>query len=55
MRIQHYLHLPVKKSTLIHYVLLRSLPNLFNGGMLLIFVPFLVKMLLPAYGAGRAK
>jgi hypothetical protein len=50
--IQHYLHLPIKKSKLIHYLLLRSLPNPFNLAMLLIFVPFMVKVLLPAYGPG---
>jgi hypothetical protein len=54
MSIQHYLHLPIKKSRLIHYVLLKSLPNLFNLGLLLIFVPFMIKVLAPAYGTGVA-
>jgi Family of unknown function (DUF5687) len=52
MSIQHYLHLPIRKSRLIHYVLLKSLPSLFNVGLLLIFVPFMVQVLFPAYGAG---
>lgn len=52
--IQSYLHLPIKKSRLIHYILLRSVPNLFNFGGLLIFVPFMLKVLVPTYGAGIA-
>jgi hypothetical protein len=54
MSIQHYLHLPIKKSKLLHYVLLKSLPNLFNLGLLLVFVPFMIKVLIPAYGTGVA-
>ncbi|MDB5261155.1 MAG: hypothetical protein JWQ14_436 [Adhaeribacter sp.] len=54
LAIQPYLHLPVKKSRLIHYVLSKSVPSIFNFWSLLILVPFLVKMLVPAYGTGIA-
>jgi hypothetical protein len=54
LSIQYYLHLPISKSRLIHFVLLKSLPNLFNLGLLLIFVPFMVKVLVPVYGPGVA-
>ena len=52
LSIQYYLHLPISKSRLIHFVLLKSLPNLFNLGLLLIFVPFMGKVLVPVYGPG---
>ncbi|WP_347158027.1 DUF5687 family protein [Pontibacter chitinilyticus] len=54
LSIQPYLHLPVPKQKLIHYVLLASLPSVFNLIMLLIFVPFLVTTVAPMYGAGVA-
>ena len=54
LAIQPYLHLPIKKSSLIHYVLLKSIPSLFNLGPLIILVPFMVKLLVPAYGVAVA-
>lgn len=50
LAIQPYLHLPIKKSSLLHYVLLKSVPSLFNLWPLIILVPFMVKLLVPAYG-----
>jgi len=50
LAIQPYLHLPIKKSRLIHYVLVKSVPSIFNFWALLILVPFMVKILVPAYG-----
>jgi len=54
LAIQPYLHLPVKKANLIHYVLFKSVPSLFNFWQFLILIPFMVKVLVPAYGAGVA-
>jgi len=54
LAIQPYLHLPIKKAQLIHYVLFKSVPSLFNFWLLLIVVPFMVKVLVPAYGLGIA-
>ena len=54
MAVQPYLHLPIRKSQLIHYMLLRSVPSMFNLLMLLIFVPFMIKAVVPAYGLGIA-
>jgi hypothetical protein len=54
LSIQPYLHLPIKKASLLHYVLLKSVPSLFNLWPLLILVPFMVKLLIPAYGLAVA-
>jgi len=54
LAIQPYLHLPIKKASLIHYVLFKSVPSLFNFWQLLILVPFMVKVLVPAYSIGLA-
>jgi len=54
LAIQPYLHLPVKKANLIHYVLFKSVPSLFNFWQLLILIPFMVKVLVSGYGAGVA-
>jgi len=54
LAIQPYLHLPIKKANLVHYVLFKSVPSLFNCWQLLILVPFMVKVLVPAYGMGIA-
>ncbi|MCX2739626.1 DUF5687 family protein [Pontibacter anaerobius] len=54
LAVQPYLHLPIPKSRLIHFVLLKSVPSVFNLIFLLIFVPFMVSAVVPAYGAGAA-
>ena len=52
--VQPYLHLPVSRSKLIHFALLRSIPSMFNLLMLLLFVPFMLRTVIPVYGAGIA-
>lgn len=52
--VQPYLHLPVSRSKLIHFALLRSIPSMFNLLMLLLFVPFMLRTVTPAHGAGIA-
>jgi len=47
--IKPYLSLPIKKSTLIHFLLLKSIPSFFNLLPLLVVIPFFVKIALPAY------
>lgn len=44
LTIQPYLHLPISRSSLVHFLLVRSLFSPFNGFHLLIFVPFMVKV-----------
>jgi hypothetical protein len=50
MDIQPYLHLPMKKSKMIHYLLMRSLAHVLNFLPLLIFTPFALKVIGSAYG-----
>lgn len=52
--IQPYLHLPVSKGKLIHFVLWKSITSLFNFLPLLLFIPFALKVLPGAYGMGGA-
>ncbi|ARS36377.1 DUF5687 family protein [Pontibacter actiniarum] len=54
LAVQPYLHLPVRKGKLVHFVLLKSLPSMFNLIFLLILVPFMYATVVPAYGAGAA-
>ncbi|WP_207433728.1 DUF5687 family protein [Sabulibacter ruber] len=50
--IQPYLHLPVGKGKLVHFVLWKSITSLFNFLPLLMFIPFAVRMLPEVYGTG---
>lgn len=54
LAVQPYLHLPIPKRKLIHFVLLKSVPGIFNLMFLLIFVPFMLSAVIPEYGAGVA-
>lgn len=52
--VQPYLHLPVKRGVLVHYLLGKSLVHLLNILTLLLFAPFAFTVLLPRFGAGVA-
>ncbi|WP_299701345.1 DUF5687 family protein [uncultured Pontibacter sp.] len=54
LAVQPYLHLPVRRNRLIHFMLLRSIPSMFNLMMLLVFVPFMLRAVIPTYGTGIA-
>ncbi|MFD3003633.1 DUF5687 family protein [Pontibacter toksunensis] len=54
LAVQPYLHLPIPKQKLIHFVLLKSVPNFFNLIFLLIFLPFMISAVIPEYGIGAA-
>ena len=47
LSIQPYLHLPLKKSSLVHFVLGKSLLSFFNFIPVIIFVPFIIFQLAP--------
>jgi len=47
--IQPYLHLPVKRSSLMHYLLLRSIVNPLNYICFVIFIPFAIKAVMLIY------
>jgi hypothetical protein len=50
MSIEPYLHLPVRKTSLIRYVLLRSLASIFNILPLFLLLPFTFRVVAPTYG-----
>ncbi|WP_299819529.1 DUF5687 family protein [uncultured Pontibacter sp.] len=54
LAVQPYLHLPVGKNKLVHYVLLKSIPSFFNLLPLLVFIPFMLSAVVPAYGQSIA-
>jgi len=49
LSIQPYLHLPIKKSTLVNYVLGKSLLHFFNFLPIFIFIPFVIFQMAPWY------
>ncbi len=49
LSIQPYLHLPVKKSTLVNYVLGKSLLSFFNFIPIVLFTPFIIFQMAPWY------
>ncbi|MEO6522610.1 MAG: DUF5687 family protein [Mucilaginibacter sp.] len=51
LRVQPYLHLPIKKNTLIRYLSLASLRSFFNLWPFILFTPFIFKVIVPQYGA----
>ncbi len=44
LSIQPYLSLPIKRSTLLHYPLIKSIPGFFNIAALLLVFPFFIKV-----------
>ncbi|MBE0647691.1 MAG: hypothetical protein IH596_07905 [Bacteroidales bacterium] len=46
-----FLHLPIRKSTIIHYMVGRTILNFFNLIPLFIFVPVLFRLILPGTGS----
>jgi hypothetical protein len=54
LSIQPYLHLPVKRSSLMHYLLGRSFTNPLNYSYFVIFIPFAIKAVGSIYSSGLA-
>ncbi|UII22532.1 DUF5687 family protein [Fulvivirga ligni] len=54
MEVQPYLILPIKRSKIIHYVMIRSVFTLFNIMPLFLLVPFTFKQVTPEYGTAMA-
>ena len=50
LRVQPYLHLPVKKNTLIRYLSFVSLQSMFNLWPFILFWPFIFKVIKPEQG-----
>ncbi len=51
LSVKSYLLLPVRRSSIIHFIILRSLISLFNILPLLILIPIVIRVLVPALSA----
>ena len=51
LEVQPYLHLPIKRSSIVHFVLRKSIFTLFNLLPLFLIIPFLFKQVIPAMGS----
>ncbi len=54
LKVQPYLHLPVKRNSVVGYLALTALLSFFNLWPIIIFGPFIIKVILPTSGAGVA-
>lgn len=52
LEVQPYLHLPIKRSSIVHFVLRKAVFTLFNLLPLFVILPFLLKQVIPAVGIG---
>lgn len=50
LEVQPYLHLPIKRSSIVHFVLRKSVFTLFNLLPFFVLLPFLLKQVIPATG-----
>jgi hypothetical protein len=51
LKVQPYLHLPIKRNKIISYLALTALFSFFNLWPIVLFTPFIVKIVLPDHGA----
>jgi hypothetical protein len=51
LKVQPYLHLPVKRNSIVGYLALSALLSFFNLWPIVIFGPFVLKVILPVSGA----
>lgn len=49
--IKNYMLLPIRRSTLVHYLLMKSIPTFFNILPFLFLFPFLYTVVIPSWGA----
>jgi len=54
INVESYLHLPIKKSKILSFILLKSTLNIFNVLPLLVFIPFALKIVLTDYSGELA-
>lgn len=52
--IQPYLHLPISRSRIMHFLLIKSLVHVLNFSVLLLFTPFAITVVAGKFGAGGA-
>ncbi|MBK0380328.1 DUF5687 family protein [Mucilaginibacter segetis] len=51
LKVQPYLHLPVRRNSIVGYLALTALLSFFNLWPIVLFTPFILKVILPAAGA----
>ncbi|MFD0795300.1 DUF5687 family protein [Mucilaginibacter litoreus] len=51
LKVQPYLHLPVKRNTVVGYLALTAMMSFFNLWPIVIFTPFIIKVVIPSTGA----
>ena len=54
LNLQQYLHLPIRRSSLVHFVLLRSFVHPFNFLTAIFFLPYTLQILIPQLGSAAA-
>lgn len=54
LHIRPYLHLPIQRKQLIHYLLIRSIPSFFSWLPLFLILPFFFKVIIGAYTISAA-
>ena len=54
LNIEPYLHLPIKRSKIFHFILFKSALSLFNYLPLIILIPFAIKVIVPEYSVTYA-
>ncbi|MEO6901776.1 MAG: DUF5687 family protein [Bacteroidia bacterium] len=50
LRAQPYLHLPIKRNTIVSYLCFMGMASVFNLWPIVLFLPFIVKIIGPQYG-----
>ena len=48
-KVRPYLHLPIKRKTIFHFLLIRTIPSFFNFLPAVLFLPFCFKVIIPTY------
>jgi hypothetical protein len=54
LQVQPYLHLPLKRANIVHYLLIRSWVHVLNTSVLLLFGPFALMVVAERFGAASA-
>ncbi|MBE7175629.1 MAG: hypothetical protein INR69_04460 [Mucilaginibacter polytrichastri] len=54
LSVQPYLHLPIRKNTLVGYLSMMSMKSLFNLNPFILLSPFIFKVIRPDFGSGAA-
>ena len=53
LNIESYIHLPIKRNTLVNFVIFKSLVNIFNATPLLFYIPVALQLIIPYKGSAE--